>query len=110
MAPFCSAPTCLAALPLAVARRLVRRAMELVKGDLRGIDFGHIAAVLDLARSTEGHGRLQAPGLDIFRSFEWLRFGQPARRAVWKPAITACRWPCRGPCGCPAPISRFLWN
>jgi tRNA(Ile)-lysidine synthase len=67
----------LAALPLAVARRLVRRAMELVKGGLRGIDFGHIRSVMDLARSTEGHGRLQAPGLDIFRSFEWLRFGQP---------------------------------
>ena len=66
----------LAAQPLAVARRLVRRAMELVKGDLRGIDFGHIAAVMRLARSTEGHGRLQAPGLDIFRSFEWLRFDQ----------------------------------
>jgi tRNA(Ile)-lysidine synthase len=67
----------LTALPLAAARRLVRRAMELAKGDLRGIDFGHIALVMDLARSTEGHGRLQAPGLDIFRSFEWLRFGQP---------------------------------
>ena len=67
----------LAALPLAVARRLVRRAMELAKGDLRRIDFGHIRSVMDLARSTEGHGRLQAPGLDIFRSFEWLRFGQP---------------------------------
>ena len=67
----------LVAQPLAVARRLVRRAMEMAKGDLRGIDFGHIAAVMDLARSTEGHGRLQAPGLDIFRSFEWLRFGQP---------------------------------
>ena len=67
----------LAALPLAVARRLVRRAMELAKGDLRGIDFGHIASAMDLARTTEGHGRLQAPGLDIFRSFEWLRFGQP---------------------------------
>ena len=67
----------LATLPLAVARRLVRRAMELAKGDLRGIDFGHIRSVMDLARSTEGHGRLQAPGLDIFRSFEWLRFGQP---------------------------------
>jgi tRNA(Ile)-lysidine synthase len=66
----------LAALPLAVARRLVRRAMELAKGDLRGIDFGHIRSVMDLARSSEGHGRLQAPGLDIFRSFEWLRFGQ----------------------------------
>jgi tRNA(Ile)-lysidine synthase len=67
----------LAALPLAVGRRLVRRAMELTKGDLRGIDFGHIAAVMELAGSTEGHGRLQAPGLDIFRSFEWLRFGRP---------------------------------
>jgi len=67
----------LGALPLAVARRLVRRAMELAKGDLRAIDFGHIASVMDLARSTEGHGRLQAPGLDIFRSFEWLRFGRP---------------------------------
>jgi tRNA(Ile)-lysidine synthase len=67
----------LAALPLAVARRLVRRAMELAKGDLRAIDFGHIASVMDLARSTDGHGRLQAPGLDIFRSFEWLRFAQP---------------------------------
>ena len=66
----------LAALPLAVARRLVRRALELVKGDLRGVDFGHIRSVMDLARSTEGHGRMQAPGLDIFRSFEWLRFGR----------------------------------
>jgi tRNA(Ile)-lysidine synthase len=66
----------LATLPLAVARRLVRRAMELAKGDLRAIDFGHIRSVMDLARSSEGHGRLQAPGLDIFRSFEWLRFGQ----------------------------------
>jgi tRNA(Ile)-lysidine synthase len=67
----------LAEQPLAVARRLVRRAMELAKGDLRGIDFGHIASVLDLARSMQGHGRLQAPGLDIFRSFEFLRFGKP---------------------------------
>jgi tRNA(Ile)-lysidine synthase len=67
----------LTGLPLAVARRLVRRAMELAKGDLRAIDFGHIRSVMDLARSCEGHGRMQAPGLDIFRSFEWLRFGQP---------------------------------
>ena len=63
----------LAALPLAVARRLVRRAMERVKGGLRGIGFLHIEAVLDLAAGGEGHGRLQAPGLDIFRSFDWLR-------------------------------------
>ena len=67
----------LGGLPLAAARRLVRRAMERVKGDLRGIDFEHIAAVLELASSSEGHGRLQVPGLDIFRSFEWLRIGRP---------------------------------
>jgi tRNA(Ile)-lysidine synthase len=70
---------CLSELPLAAARRLVRRAMELIRGDLRSIDFGHIAAVLDLAASTEGHGRLQAPDLDIMRSFDWLRFGRPVK-------------------------------
>jgi tRNA(Ile)-lysidine synthase len=62
-------------LPLAARRRLVRRAMELVKGSLRTIDFGHVEAVLRLASSSEGHGRLQAPDLDVIRSFDWLRFG-----------------------------------
>jgi tRNA(Ile)-lysidine synthase len=66
---------CLKQLPMAVARRLVRRAMESVKGNLRAIDFSHVTAVLELAGSTEGHGRLQAPDLDVIRSFEWLRFG-----------------------------------
>ena len=64
----------LAALPLAAGRRLVRRAMERVKSNLRGVDFGHIAAVLELASAAAGSGRVQAPGLDICRSFEWLRF------------------------------------
>jgi tRNA(Ile)-lysidine synthase len=68
----------LCGIPEAVARRLVRRAMELVKGNLRGIEFVHVAEVLALARNSEGHGRLQAAGLDIMRSFEWLRFGRPA--------------------------------
>jgi tRNA(Ile)-lysidine synthase len=62
-------------LPLAAARRLVRRAIERAKGDLRGIDFPHVEAILALAAGGEGHGRLQAPGLDVLRSFEWLRFG-----------------------------------
>ncbi len=68
-------------LPLAAARRLVRRAMERVKGDLRGIDFDHVSAVLRLAAGSEGRGRLQAAGLDIFRSFDWLRFGRPGEAA-----------------------------
>jgi tRNA(Ile)-lysidine synthase len=64
-------------LPVAAARRMVRHAMARVKGDLRSIDFVHIAAVMQLAAASEGHGRLQAPGLDIFRSFDWLRFARP---------------------------------
>ncbi|HUP04976.1 MAG TPA: tRNA lysidine(34) synthetase TilS, partial [Bryobacteraceae bacterium] len=63
--------------PLAAARRLVRHACQLVKGDLRGLGFPHIEAILHLAKSTEGHGRLQAPGLDVIRSFHWLRFALP---------------------------------
>lgn len=67
----------LAELPLAVARRLIRRAIERAKGDLRGIGFEHLSGVLELAASGEGHGRLQIPGLDIFRSFNWLRLAPP---------------------------------
>lgn len=68
----------LAGLPLAVARRLVRRAIERVKGDLRGVDFGHVAGVLGLAAERKGHGRMAAPGLEVVRSFDWLRFSRPA--------------------------------
>ncbi|MGA2130863.1 MAG: tRNA lysidine(34) synthetase TilS [Bryobacteraceae bacterium] len=68
----------LGGLPLAVARRLLRYAVEVAKGDLRGIGFEHLEQVLELAASREGHGRLQIPGLDIFRSFDWLRIAPPA--------------------------------
>jgi tRNA(Ile)-lysidine synthase len=67
----------LGALPLATKRRLLRRAMEIAKGDLRCIGFEHLAGVLELTESSEGHGRLQIPGLDVFRSFEWLRIAPP---------------------------------
>jgi tRNA(Ile)-lysidine synthase len=60
--------------PTAVARRLVRRAIETVKGDLRQIDFDHVEAVIEMARSSRGHGRVQIPGVDVLRSFDWIRF------------------------------------
>ncbi|MGB6944807.1 MAG: tRNA lysidine(34) synthetase TilS [Bryobacteraceae bacterium] len=63
----------LAVAPRALARRTIRRAMELVKGDLRGIDFAHVERVLEMALSADGHDRVQAPGLDICRSFDWIR-------------------------------------
>jgi tRNA(Ile)-lysidine synthase len=51
--------------------------MERVKGNLLGIDFRHIDGVLDLARGASGARRIQTPGLDIRRSFEWIRFAAP---------------------------------
>lgn len=72
----------LVTLPEATSRRLVRRAIERAKGDLRGIDFVHVAKVLEMAASREGDGRLQSPGLDICRSFEWLRFGPPTAQSL----------------------------
>ena len=64
----------LAALPLAAARRLVRRAIGQAKGDLRAIDFQHVESLLELARPHGGHGHVHLPGLRAVRSFDWLRF------------------------------------
>jgi len=50
-------------------RRLVRRAMELAKGDFAESISDTLASRTGLGpKYCEGHGRLQAPGLDIFRS------------------------------------------
>jgi tRNA(Ile)-lysidine synthase len=51
-------------LAAAVERRLVRHAIERAKGDLRGIEFGHVESVRAM-RS----GRLNLPGVTVERSF-----------------------------------------
>ena len=68
----------LAGAQAAVARRLIRRFIQTVKGDLRQIEFAHVERILAMAQSSEGHDRVQIPGLDVFRSFEWLRFSKIA--------------------------------
>jgi tRNA(Ile)-lysidine synthase len=70
----------LAALPPAVGRRLIRRAIAEVKGDLRRLEFAHVERVLDLAAKPEGDGRLRLPDLDIRRSFDWIRVATAAPR------------------------------
>ena len=59
--------------PVALARRIIRRAIGLAKGDLRQIDFDHVERILEMARSPHGHDRVHIPGLDVLRSFEWVR-------------------------------------
>jgi tRNA(Ile)-lysidine synthase len=61
-------------LPLAPARRLIRRAIAQAKGDLSGIDFSHGEAVLALAKGYGGTGCFQAAGVLVRRSFDWLCF------------------------------------
>lgn len=60
--------------PAAIARRLVRRAIREIKGDTRQIGFEHVEAVLKMAGDGNGHGRVILPGVDVIRSFNWLRF------------------------------------
>jgi tRNA(Ile)-lysidine synthase len=71
----------LSEMPRAVARRLVRRAIEMVKGDLRGVEFRHVERVLELAAKSNGTGAAKLPGVMATRSLDWLRLstGQAAR-------------------------------
>ena len=73
--------------PPAVSRRLIRRAITQVKGDLRRLEYDHVQTVLDLARQAEGDGRLRLPGLDVRRSFDWIRVA----RAGCQPELAATR-------------------
>jgi tRNA(Ile)-lysidine synthase len=63
----------------AVQRRVMRAAIELIKPDLRSVDSAHIDAIVALCFRTDGHDRVQAPGVDAMRSFDRLRL------AIWPP-------------------------
>lgn len=86
----------LASLPKAVARRLIRRAIALSKGDLRRIDYQHVEAVFELQR------RLVLPGLTVTRSFEWLQFSSspempdPPSQIITPPGVYPSRTVSRG--------------
>jgi len=77
-------------LPTAVARRLIREIVRQVKDDLLGVSFAHIEAIRDLAASLQGAGRRQIAGLEVFRSFNWLRFAKSGVPAAgnWEFSVT----------------------
>jgi tRNA(Ile)-lysidine synthase len=68
-------------LSVAVQRRLLRRAIADLKGSLRSIDGSHIQAILGICRSSNGHDRVQVPGVDAIRSFDTLLLSEPGRLA-----------------------------
>lgn len=63
----------LMSLPFAAQRRVMREAIRKVKGDLKKVDSVHIDAILKLCEVSEGHDRVQVPGIDALRSFDRLR-------------------------------------
>lgn len=69
----------LAGLQPALARRVGREAIRRAKGDLRRIDLQHVERILELARSPGSSGRGQIPGLEVRRSFEWMRLAPAGR-------------------------------
>jgi tRNA(Ile)-lysidine synthase len=82
----------LQALAPALQGRLIRKAIERLRGSLARIDFQHIQRILALAEAPEGDGRLQIPGVDVLRSFAWLRFapwpGQAPETRNWSLPVT----------------------
>jgi len=87
----------LANLPRAIARRVIRRAIVTAKGNLRGIEFEHVERVIDLAAQENGDGRLQLPGVDVRRSYEWILLARP----VALPAVECGALEIPGTCSAP---------
>jgi tRNA(Ile)-lysidine synthase len=63
--------------PLAIARRLVRRAIGSVKGDLKGIEFKHVEAIIGALRNRSERVEIDLPGQIIARAeYEQLVIGE----------------------------------
>ena len=67
------------ALPVAVARRLLRVAVDRARGNLTGISFEHIEALRGLAARRRGNGRSHIPDLEAIRSFDQIRLARFSR-------------------------------
>jgi tRNA(Ile)-lysidine synthase len=61
----------------AIQRRLIRRAIADMRGDLRSIDLQHTDAILNVSQSEHGHDRVLIPGVDAIRSFNVLLLTKP---------------------------------
>jgi tRNA(Ile)-lysidine synthase len=65
----------------AMQRRLLRLWIEATRGHLRGLDFKHIEALLDLITDGPSQGRLSIPGgWELVKEYETLRLDKQSRR------------------------------
>ena len=70
----------------AVARRLLRRMLAEVRGDLRRISAGHIESVLELATEGQSGQELHLPGVRVERRFDQMVFRSSAGGQETEPA------------------------
>ena len=67
----------------ALQRRLLRLWIEAMRGHLRGLDFQHVEALLDLIADGPPQGRLSIPGgWQLVKEYETLRLDKQSRRMV----------------------------
>ena len=65
----------------AMQRRLLRLWIEATRGHLRGLDFQHVEALLDLIADGPPQGRLSIPGgWQLVKEYETLRLEKQSRR------------------------------
>jgi tRNA(Ile)-lysidine synthase len=87
----------LASLPPALVRRLLRHAIRLSKGDLRGIDYSHVQQLVALSGPAHASARRTLPGVTAVRSFDWLLVRvprqSPAAASLSIPTPGVYPWP-----------------
>jgi len=59
---------------LAVRRRVIRKAIEEVKGSVKGIESVHIENILDMIDNGKVGSRIDLPGIKLGRTYESIRF------------------------------------
>jgi len=62
----------------ALRRRILRHTIAATKGDLLGIEKGHLDAVEALVLQSDGDGGVSLPGLEVRRSMGWIQVASPA--------------------------------
>jgi tRNA(Ile)-lysidine synthase len=66
--------------PVAMRRRLIRLWLEKAFGNLRGVEFDHVEAILGLTSDGPPQGRVAIPkGLEVVRSYDTLRLEKKGR-------------------------------
>jgi tRNA(Ile)-lysidine synthase len=67
--------------PPASQRRILRLWIEEARGDLLGVDFAHVAALLDLIKGDPPHARLAVPGgFELVKEYRRLRLEKHDRK------------------------------